>query len=515
MARFLKFSNVSFAYDGMAGNLFEGVEAYFPEGAWTGVVGANGCGKTTLLRLAAGELEPATGSIGSLGRACYVVQRTDFPPDGLEDFLVAHDAVAVAWRARLGVSPDWSGRWETLSHGERKRAQIAVALWREPGVLALDEPTNHLDEAAKATLLKALKAFPGAGLIVSHDRDFLDALCSQCLFIFPPQATMRPGGVTEGLEQDRREQTFRRARDTEAKDDARHLREAAQRRFELAQQTAAKNKAARNAKIDPQDHDGRAKRNLAKLTGKNAWAVTQSAALGKRAAKAEASRRGLAPRKEYEMGFWLDGGERSRRDYVLSLDAGAITLGDGRRLRFPEIRVRPDDRIALTGSNGIGKSTFLRHILPFANVPEDKLLVVPQEITEAESSRILAEVKELGSEALGRVMTSVSRLGSRPGRLLSSESPSPGEIRKILLALGVDRGVHLLVMDEPTNHLDLPGIECLEEALAECPCAMLLVSHDRRFLAKTTRIEWRFAESGPGVVDLEVGERSGPDPFQS
>ena len=93
MARFLKFSNVSFAYDGMAGNLFEGVEAYFPEGAWTGVVGANGCGKTTLLRLAAGELEPATGSIGSLGRACYVVQRTDFPPDGLEDFLVAHDAV--------------------------------------------------------------------------------------------------------------------------------------------------------------------------------------------------------------------------------------------------------------------------------------------------------------------------------------------------------------------------------------------------------------------------------------
>ena len=98
--------------------------------------------------------------------------------------------------------------------------------------------------------------------------------------------------------------------------------------------------------------------------------------------------------------------------------------------------MRPDDRIALTGSNGIGKSTFLRHILPFANVPEDKLLVVPQEITEAESSRILAEVKELGSEALGRVMTSVSRLGSRPGRLLSSESPSPGEIRKILLALG-------------------------------------------------------------------------------
>ncbi len=504
MARFLKFSKISFAYDGMVGNLFEDVEALFPEGEWTGIVGANGCGKTTLLRLAAGELEPSSGSIGSIGRACYVVQRTDFPPDDLEAFLAAHDALAVAWRARLGVDPAWTGRWETLSHGERKRAQIAAALWREPGVLALDEPTNHLDEAAKATLLKALQAFSGAGLIVSHDRDFLDALCSQCLFIFPPRATMRPGGVTAGQEQDRREQDFLRTRDTEAKDDARRLRASAQRRFEVAQQTAAKNKAARNARIDPQDHDGRAKRNLAKLTGKNAWAVSQSAAIGRRAAKAEASRRGLAPRKEYEMGFWLNGGERSQRDYVLSLDAGELTLGDGRLLRYPEIRVRPDDRIALTGCNGIGKSTFLSHILPRANVPEEKLLVVPQEISEVESAKILAQVKELGSESLGRVMTSVSRLGSRPGRLLSSESPSPGEIRKILLAMGVDRGIHLLVMDEPTNHLDLPGIECLEEALAECPCAMLLVSHDRRFLSKTTRAEWHFTEVEPGVVELET-----------
>ena len=500
MARFLKFSNVSFAYDGMIGNLFEDVEAYFPEGGWTGIVGANGCGKTTLLRLAAGELAPSSGTVDSFGKARYVVQRTDFPPNDFEDFLCANDASAVTWRARLGIRTDWASRWETLSHGERKRAQIGTALWQEPGVLALDEPTNHLDEEAKATLLKALKAFHGAGLVVSHDRDFLDTLCSQCLFIFPPQATMRPGGVTAGLEQDRREQSFRRARDSEAKNDARHLREAAQRRFELAQQTAAKNKAARNAKIDPQDHDGRAKRNLAKLTGKNAWAVSQSAALGKRAAKAEASRRGLTPRKEYEMGFWLDGGERSRRDYVLSLDAGEITLGNGRLLRFPEIRVRPDDRIALTGCNGVGKTTFLRHILSFANVPEEKLLIVPQEITEAESAKILADVKKLGRESLGRVMTSVSRLGSRPGHLLESECPSPGEIRKILLALGVDRGIHLLAMDEPTNHLDLPGIECLEEALAECPCALLLVSHDRRFLAKTTHIEWHFEETGANVA---------------
>ena len=202
------------------------------------------------------------------------------------------------------------------------------------------------------------------------------------------------------------------------------------------------------------------------------------------------------------MGFWLNGGERSRRDYVLAVDAGSLVLGDGRILRYPEIRVRPEDRVALTGGNGIGKSTFLRHVLPLAHVPPEKLLVVPQEITEAESERILAEVKALGHESLGRVMTSVSRLGSRPGRLLESASPSPGEIRKILLALGVDRGVHLLAMDEPTNHLDLPGIECLEEALAECPCALLLVSHDRRFLSRLSTAEWRLAPGDEGAVEV-------------
>ncbi len=500
----LHFNNVSFAYDGMVGNLLEDVDAFFYEGSWTGIVGANGCGKTTLLKLASGELQPSSGRVVSRGRAEYVVQRTDFPPPGLDAFLLSGERPDVEWRLRLGVSPDWEGRWETLSHGERKRAQIALALSRDPDVLALDEPTNHLDEKGKGILLKALAAFSGAGLIVCHDRDFLDALCSQCLFVFPPHATMRPGGVTEGLEQDRREQAHRRERDESAKGEAKRLKETAQKRLELAQQLAAKNKAARNAKIDPGDHDGRAKRQIAKLTGKNSWAVSQSASVAKRAGKVEALRRAVAPRKEYEMGFWLDGGETSKRDWVLVAEGGALALGDGRTLVYPEIRIAPTDRIAFVGDNGSGKSTFLRHLLPFARVPEEKLLVVPQEISEAESRRIHAEVRAMDKTSLGRIMTSVSRLGSRPGRLLESECPSPGEIRKILLAMGVNRGIHLLVMDEPTNHLDLPGIECLEDALADCPCAMVLVSHDRRFLSRLARKEWRLVQTSPREVCLRI-----------
>ncbi len=208
MSRFLQFDNVAFSYPGMAEPL---VTAHFPEGAWTGIVGANGAGKTTLLKLAAGVLAPTEGHIRQIGSARYAVQRTDAPPDDWLAFMDSWDPPAIDARALLGVEPEWADRWDTLSHGERKRAQIAAALWRRPDVLALDEPTNHLDAHAKGVLLAALKSFHGVGLLVSHDRDFLDELCSQCLFIFPPRIVMRPGGVSAGMEQDRLEQT--RAKD--------------------------------------------------------------------------------------------------------------------------------------------------------------------------------------------------------------------------------------------------------------------------------------------------------------
>ena len=166
MARFLQFDRVSFAYPGMAESLLSDVTAHFPEGTWTGIVGANGAGKTTLLRLAAGEISPSSGIIRQIGRAQYAVQRTDASPDEWDDFMDAWDPVAMDVRRQLGVSLDWVGRWDTLSHGERKRVQIAIALWHQPDVLALDEPTNHLDAEAKRVIQAALKSFRGAGLVV-------------------------------------------------------------------------------------------------------------------------------------------------------------------------------------------------------------------------------------------------------------------------------------------------------------------------------------------------------------
>ena len=507
MARFLQFEHVSFAYPGMGDPLLTDVVAFFPEGRWTGIVGANGAGKTTLLKLAAGQLSPSRGNIHQLGSAQYVVQRTDAPPTEWDSFMNSWEPTAMEWRRRLGVSDEWADRWDTLSHGERKRVQLAIALAHAPEVLALDEPTNHLDAETKRILLDVLKSYAGVGLIVSHDRDFLDELVDQCLFVYPPHVTMRPGGVTQGLTEDRREQTHARETHDANAGKARRLRETAQKRREAAEQSAARTKRLKDRKPPANDHDGRFQRGIAKLQGKDGWGFTQSAALKSRARKLEAPDRSI--RVEYEMGFWLEDGGVSTRNYVINEPAGEIDLGDGRRLVHPTLQLRPTERVAVTGANGLGKSTLVNNLLSHVNVEPERLLVVSQEISEEESQRILADTKKLNAVELGRVMTLVSRLGSRPGRLLDSTTPSPGEIRKVLLAQGVARGAHLIVMDEPTNHLDLPSIECLEKALSDCPAALLLVSHDARFLEKVgLSRHWRLARQDAQKVMVSVLDHS-------
>ena len=504
MADFLNFSSVSFAYPGMTAPFLANVTAHFGPG-WSGIVGPNGAGKTTILRLGLGLLEPTSGVVQRTCSGLYVEQRTDEPPANWQEFMEAYDGPAFTWRDTLGVGDDWEDRWATLSHGERKRAQIAAALWASPGILALDEPTNHIDADARERLLQAIQGYRGIGLLVSHDRDLLDALCSQCLFITPPSVTMRPGGVTQGQEQDRREQDTLREKDDSVRHEARRLREAAQASREKGEHLAAQYRVAdRNSKATRHDSDARVKRQLAEMTNRNGWAFAQSAALAKRASKTSGERVGSALRKEYRMGFWLDSVGCSPRNNVVHLEAGELPLGDERILHYPELTIYPTDRISLTGPNGFGKTTLLRKLLAAVNVPPERLIHIPQEITAEESAGILKEVKALHDDVRGRILTCVSRLGSRPDRLLESVEPSPGEVRKLLLALGVDRGPHFVVMDEPTNHMDLPSIDCLKDALEACPCAMLLVSHDRAFLRGLVKISWALVADDAKNITLRV-----------
>lgn len=129
--------NAAFCYDSAEEPLFSEVSAHFARG-FTGIVGANGAGKTTLLRLAIGELRLTSGALEGASTAVYCAQRTDIAPAGFDAFLEDWDGPACELRGRLGIREDFLVRWDSLSHGERKRAQIAHALWQSPDLLAIE-----------------------------------------------------------------------------------------------------------------------------------------------------------------------------------------------------------------------------------------------------------------------------------------------------------------------------------------------------------------------------------------
>ncbi len=477
--------HVSFRHAAAQAPLFSELTLHFPQG-WTGIVGANGTGKTTLLRLAGGDLRPDRGSVQASGRVVYCAQRTDTPPQRLNAFLRAEDKTSGRLRTLLRVADHAEERWADLSHGERKRIQIAVALWQQPWALALDEPTNHIDAETRDFLQQALQRFDGVGLLVSHDRALLDSLCGQCVFLEPPGAVLRPGGYSQGVRQAEQERSAAaRQRQRMEQELGRIERE----RHSRAQAASQADRKRSKRGLARQDHDARERVNRARVSGKDGQAGRLKAQLAGRARRLQEELGRCTVSRRHDTGIWLPGA-RSRRDRLVSLPAGALPLGEGRWLRHPPLHLGPADRVGITGPNGAGKSTLLLRLLAETDLDPATVLFLPQELDAGHSHRILTTLRSLDSATLGRVMTLVSRLGSRPERLLDTMDPSPGELRKLWLAMGIMGNPHLVVLDEPTNHLDLPATACLEAALSQCPCGLLLVSHDLHFLHGLCRVRW-------------------------
>ncbi|MCJ7766096.1 MAG: ATP-binding cassette domain-containing protein, partial [Thiovulaceae bacterium] len=178
----LKIINLSYKYPSAAEPIFNGINLDFEEG-WSAVTGVNGSGKSTLLKLISKELKSEKGMITGNDLVVYCAQSTEFPPAELEEFMMAYTKEAYKLRDLLKVKDEWLGGWDVLSHGERKRLQLAVALASHSDVLMVDEPTNHLDSKSQAIVIEALKSYRGIGILVSHDRTLLDALSQQTVMI--------------------------------------------------------------------------------------------------------------------------------------------------------------------------------------------------------------------------------------------------------------------------------------------------------------------------------------------
>ncbi len=489
--------DISFTHSGSPEPLLSKLSLHLPPG-FTAVVGPNGAGKSTLLQLACGLLRPASGRLEGVRDARYCAQRTDTAPVELHDFVNDWRKDAARLRSRLAIDYDWPERWPGLSHGERKRAQIGVALWSQPDLLAVDEPSNHLDAPGRQLLLDCLADYDGVGLLVSHDRELLDALSTQCVWLLPGEVRVFSGNYSSArsqYEQDQARARHERKHALAAQRSA--LTDLHRRREKAGREHLVRSKRGLASK----DHDAKARINGARVADSKAGNPLRQGQAALRRAQERVDKSFV--RKERTAGFFLTT-ERSARQAVLVSEQHELMLGPERRLKLPGFMLRPSDRVGLAGANGLGKSTLIRHCLNSTSLAPERVLYLPQELSAPAIANTLEAVHALDKATLGKLMTMVGCLGSDPGRLLLSQSPSPGELRKLLLALGLLRRPHLILMDEPTNHLDLPAIEALEQALKEAPCAMLLVSHDPAFLDAVTDQRWTLVTGENGDSQLRL-----------
>ena len=492
-------ADVSFSYASSTGKLISGLSAGLTRG-WTGVVGPNGCGKTTLLKLATGMLAPDSGTVSISGTPVYCRQRTDTAPKMLAEFLNDFSKRAIKLMARLKIEPSWQDRWETLSHGERKSVQLACALYRHPDILAIDEPTNHLDRPSRQWVAKTLVNFQGVGLLVSHDRELLDRLCRQCIFIDPPNALIIPGNYTQGRLQKKSTEQARNKRLKTLKQQMKRLNSEQTKRRRQASEAGIRTSKKR---ISSKDHDAKARLDLVKVSGKDGSAGKKLNQISGRISQLREKIDSISIKKQYKKGIILPG-KTSKRNTLFHLKKGCLPLSRGKKLCFDDVYIRPRDKIGISGANGFGKSRLIEHIIQSIDLHPDAVFYLPQEIDTAGSLEKIREIKTLPGHLQGNIMTILSRLGSRPDRLIESVQPSPGEIRKILIAQGIAMVPELIIMDEPTNHLDLPSVECLESALSENKAALLFVSHDHRFLQRLTRKQWEISSTQPCCPEDET-----------
>jgi ATPase subunit of ABC transporter with duplicated ATPase domains len=487
-----------------------GVDVVVPPGARIGLVGPNGVGKSTLLRLLAGAEEPDRGAVRRtpprlavgylpqerdllLGETLrgYLERRTGVGEaavrlDGLAARLAAEpelatehaealeiflarggdelDVHAAAILAELGLDVRLDRTLEGLSGGEAARAALASILLSRFDVLLLDEPTNDLDFDGLARLDTFLASFAGSLVVVSHDRAFLDRTVTRIVELDEWRRGARE--FAGGWSDYEAERARRREREYE--------------RWEgyVGERARIEEQARRMTEWERRGYgQGRKKKKTKDV--KKAYA--------KRLDRLDVVEK---PYEPWELRLGLAPAARSG-DLVVRLE-GAVAERGSFRLGPLDLDVGWGDRLALAGANGSGKTTLLDVVLgrlPLAG--GSRRIGTGVVLGELEQDRAVLETKEpllevflaLSAFDAENARTLLAKFGlGAEGVLRPGASLSPGERTRALLALLAARGVNCLVLDEPTNHLDVEAIEELERAVAAYEGTILLVTHDRVFL---------------------------------
>jgi len=497
--------------------LLSNVDLALHAGWRVGVIGRNGCGKSSLFAAVLGEVEADKGDIDLPGkvRIAWVAQETPSLPDPAIDFVLSgdtevhailqaeaaataaedwdavaeahqklaeingYDATARAGRLLhgLGFPPETHAKpVSDFSGGWRVRLNLARALMQPSDLLLLDEPTNHLDLDAVLWLEQWLLKYPGTLLMISHDREFLDGLSTHTLHLHDGKAKLYTGDYT----------SFERQR-------AEHLRQ---------QQIAHDKEQAEREHLQKFIDRFKAKASKAK----------QAQSRMKRLAKLQGTEAVRA-----ERAFHIQFAEPARLPHSLirlnHVDAG---YGAGARiLQDVGFGLEAGDRVGLLGPNGAGKSTLVKTLvgeLPLmagerVAHPDLRIGYFAQHTVESlhEGQSPLWHLKQLapdaGEQQLRNYLGRWNFVGDRAFE--DVDGFSGGERARLALAMIAYREPNVLLLDEPTNHLDLDMREALAEALADFPGAIVLVSHDRHLIGLVCETFWRVAD---GMVEEFNGD---------
>ncbi len=487
-------SHLSFRYPTSPIDVLADVNLCLARG-WHGVVGHNGSGKTTLLEILAGELSADPGTVRRIPSGItvrYCPQRVEKITPAITQFAGRNEGHVRRLMGQLEITPDDPASWSTLSPGERKRWQIGSALADLPDMLLLDEPTNHLDSGAKRLLFDRLEQFQGIGVLVSHDRDLLDSLTKITISIGSDgKVSSYTGNYSAArdrwLSAERRLREVRGKLQSERRKLKRRLGTARRSRekAESGKSTAKRMKGIRDTDARSMAAKGRVASAEQKL-GREVEILRRK--LGAAEEKVEQAR------IEKEIGrsvFVLAETAPSRK--LTSLKAASVSRGGQTLIVDVDVTVRRESRIHLKGPNGSGKTSLMEDLIRESRLPAERILYLPQELSIEQIEKNRQEMDSLPAPDKGRLLQIVAALGVPPERILASDRLSPGEARKLTLAMGLSRQAWLLMLDEPTNHLDLPSIERLEDALSKYTSALLMVSHDERFATTLTRESWTIA----------------------